>query len=84
MRKQCIILKYRIYISRLRRKSGHIPAIQKHLTGIRHFQPCNNTKSCCLAASGRTQKCDEFSLSNRKADFLQNGFILRKGLPDIF
>ena len=64
MRKECIILKYCIDITRLRCQSGHIPAIKEYLTGVRDLESRYNTQCRRLSAAGRSKERDKLSFVN--------------------
>src|SRR5699024_3462654 len=72
MGKESVILKYGIYVSRLRRKGSHILSVQKDLSPVRRLQSRDNTQRGGLTAAGRTQKSDKLALADGKADPFEN------------
>ena len=71
MRKECIILKYCIDITRLRCQAGHISAIKKYSPRIRCFKSCYNTQCCRLSAAGRTNDRHKMTARDIKTDIVQ-------------
>ena len=67
MRKQRVVLKHHAHIALMRGQRRNIAPADGDLAAIRVQQTCNAAQQSCLAATGRAEQGDEFSLSDRKA-----------------
>ena len=78
MRKEGIILKYRIHIPLVRLQTCHLPAIQPDTSCIGLFQTGNDPKCSGFAASRRSQQSNKLPFTDLKTDIIQNCFAFCK------
>ena len=64
---QCVILKYKANASFGCRNIVDTLSVDVNITGIRCLKSCDHTKQRCLATSGRSEQCHQFSFFNPKA-----------------
>ena len=59
MRKQGVLLEYRIDLPFVRGQMRDVLPLKQHLAGIRRFKAAQNSECRCLAAAGRTEQRDK-------------------------
>ena len=84
MRKERIILKYRIHIPLVRLQACHFSAVQPDTSCIGLFQTGNDSQRCRLAASRRSQQSNKLSFTDLKTDIIQNCFAFCKTFLYLF
>ena len=72
MRIEGIVLKNHSYIAIARAQMVHPPRTNIYLAAVRFFQPGDKTQTGRLAASGRSQKHQQFTVAHLQGDILQH------------
>src|SRR5690606_33014118 len=71
MRKQCVVLKDRVYMPFVRSQRHDVSSIQVHETGVGTLKTRKYPKQGRLAATGRTQQGKKLARLDRNIDTLQ-------------